>query len=651
MLSGNNNILGRATDAKIKTERAQIEEAAKIAYASAVMDKYTANNSTGLALSNVVKVLSDQGYKTKSVSAGTTTITGLKLQNNSDGSDITDIDIEKDNGAIVVKVVPITSSGDNKSHYVQINGLWYEITLENEEIEISENGVKEVSSGEVDLSGKITATIASTATATIPSTISGDTIEITPVAKGNTTITINAEGVSNPLTANISVKQLAKLKEINIGTEKGTTLYLDGASLITATLDDTNESIATSADVKWTSSNPNVATVTANGIVMAGKQTGNATITCTGANNTTQTCPVESTASIYYTNSGTTNTSVIGKTGDEAGFNYDNPVVPAGFSAVNTNDAKWNFDTANNKVTDYNKGLIIMDSKGNQFVWVPVDGTIVKYEKWCTKNIRYDSTSIKGDELPTGITDENEQITKYKGFYVGRYEAGLDVDLGSVYQKNTKNRNITASPIVVEGAIPWNSLSYGYVKSNSEAMYPLTNTKVQSGLLTGKQWDTTMKFIQDVGLKRVTNDNVNTNSNGWGNYNDSVRTLDRYQLISTDLGKSWETQTISSGQTYPKTTNNTSQLLRTGSSTETKVLNISDMAGNLYEWTNEKYSDNDHLYRGGYYATAASYSAGYRTSNSVGARLYWFSCSTICKIKHFKSTKNARNFLAFFLCA
>ena len=609
MLSGNNNILGRATDAKIKTERAQIEEAAKLAYASAVMDKYTANNSTGLALSNVVKALSDQGYKTKSVSAGTTTITGLKLQEN--GNDITDINIEKDNGAIVVKVVPITSSGDTKSHYIQINGLWYEITLENEEIEISENGVKEVSSGEVDLSGKITATIASTATATIPSTISGDTIEITPVEKGNTTITINAEGVSNPLIANISVKQLAKLKEINIGTEKGTTLYLDGASLITATLDDTNESIATSVDVKWTSSNPNVATVTANGIVMAGKQTGNTTITCTGANNTTQTCPVESTACIYYTNSGTTNTSITGKTGDEAGFNYDNPVVPAGFSAVNTNDAKWTFDSANNKVIDYNKGLVIMDSKGNQFVWVPVDGTIVKYEKWCTNGTAYNSSNITGDELPIGITDENAQITKYKGFYIGRYEAGLDVDLGSSAQKmaDATNRNkSTIKPIIVEGASPWNYINYTNSKENAERMY--SNSAVQSGLLTGTQWDTTMKFIQDIGGKREEEDNVNINSKGWGNYGDSELTLNNYKWASinnSNRGGEWE----------KCTTSDLIQLLRTGASNETKVLNISDMAGNLSEWTSEIYSS-DYVIRGGDYNFFASRSAGNRRNSVKG---------------------------------
>ena len=361
--------------------------------------------------------------------------------------------------------------------------------------------------------------------------------------------------------------------------------------------------------MKWTSSNPSVATVTANGIVMS-KGTGSATITCTGADNTTKTCEVNSLASIQYTNSGTTNTTITGAT---TGFSYNNPVVPEGFSAVNTNDAKWS-----NLSTDYNKGLVIMDSKGNQFVWVPVDGTTITYAKWCTNGIAWNASGISDDTLPTGITNENAQITTYGGFYVGRYESGLDVDLGSASQQtaNTSNRNKnTINPIIVEGASPWNYIGYTYSKENAERMY--SNTEVQSGLLTGKQWDTTMEFIQDVGEKSGTEDNVNVNSKGWGIYKDSVRILDRYKMLSTDKGASWTSKTPANGETYPKTTNDISQLLRTGSSTETKVLNISDIAGNLWEWTNECVDDYCIL-RGGCYDNNASNSAGYRGNNSAG---------------------------------
>ena len=559
------------------------------------MDKYTAGGS-GSDLQSVVDALKNQGYKTKSVSAGETTITGLKLQSN--GSDITDINIDKADGDFVVKVIPVTSSGDTQNHYVQINGLWHEIKIENNDIVVSETGVKEVTGGEVDLSGKITATVADTTKATVPATISGDTITITPVAKGNTTITISATGVTNSLIANLSVKELAKLKEINVAT-----LTLDGASLITATLDD--NTIATSADVKWTSSNPSVATVTANGIVMS-KGTGSATITCTGAEGSIKTCEVTSSASIQYTNSGTTNTTVTGAT---TGFSYNNPVVPAGFSAVNTIDAEWS-----NLSTDYNKGLVIMDSKGNQFVWVPVDGTTVTYAKWCTNGYAYNNSKIEDDAVPNGVTetDDSNQVKNYGGFYVGRYEAGLDVDLGSVSQKtaNKDNRNkTTKDPIIVEGASPWNYIDYTYSKQNAERMY--NSNAVQSGLLTGKQWDTTMKFIQDVGGKNGTEDNVNVNSKGWGNYYDSARTLDRYKMYSTDYGASW---TLNQNTTSI----NNSQLLRTGSSTETKVLNISDMAGNLWEWTNEIYNSSDRVYRGGGCNYNASSSAGFRNYAGTG---------------------------------
>ena len=179
--------------------------------------------------------------------------------------------------------------------------------------------------------------------------------------------------------------------------------------------------------------------------------------------------------------------------------------------------------------------------------------------------------------LPTGITDENSQIIAYKGFYVGRYESGMDVDMGSVAQKtpNAPNRNVTTkAPIIVEGSNPWNYISWTNSKINATKICPETNNYVQSGLLTGTQWDTTMKFIQDVGGKNETENNVDTNSKGWGNYKDSVKILDRYAWISTDRGANWLAEN--------ETTKDSSQLLRAGSSTETKVLNMSDLASNLF---------------------------------------------------------------------
>jgi type II secretory pathway pseudopilin PulG len=262
--------------------------------------------------------------------------------------------------------------------------------------------------------------------------------------------------------------------------------------------------------------------------------------------------------------------------GATTGFAHNDPVIPAGFVAVNTTAASWN-----NLGTDYNNGLVIQDEYANQFVWVPVDGTNLIY----VKNFTYPSNGSTSnntfdDTLPSGITSETTQITAYKGFYIARFETG----------------NISGSYVSKRNAPVWNSISYSTAKSMAQNMY--NGTKLKSGLLTGKMWDTTMKWIENSG-KSV------TNSRAWGNHSDSIS---------------------------PANAGN-GTLRTTGYSNNWQVKNIYDLAGNVWEWTNERYiitTENERVYRGGLYSHSGSiYSAAYRyhftvinsTSSNLGFRV------------------------------
>jgi len=245
----------------------------------------------------------------------------------------------------------------------------------------------------------------------------------------------------------------------------------------------------------------------------------------------------------------TTNSTVYG-----ASAAYSNPIIPKGFKAVN-DGAVW--------PTDWDKGLVIEDSSGNQFVWVPVDGIKVPYTKWCTINVSYVNTT--DDTLPAGITSETDQITKYGGFYIARYEAG----------------NVAATLVSKKNVTVWNNINYTNSKLKAVSMY--NTNEVKSGLVTGRQWDATVEWIKDSGKSFV-------NSGTWGNH----------------LNSSTPANVVGFGSKQVA-----------GFSEFWKAKNIYDLAGNEWEWTNEKNSTN-FVNRGGTYAYDGSpLSIASRNSNLV----------------------------------
>ena len=278
-----------------------------------------------------------------------------------------------------------------------------------------------------------------------------------------------------------------------------------------------------------------------------------------------------------------TNTEVT----DELGNNF---VVPAGFKVT---------DDANN-VTE---GMVIQDESGNEFVWVPVsDEDLTKmYENGDTEYTLLD-TNIKttyktpstvlgsetlnrtypggfldpyyrepdilrnydteetyrtqagfGDltDMTTKLRDDYkdmiESTKKNKGFYIGRYELGKDV-----------NGNVQEKKGTVMNTIIWYD---GYIKCKS-----FSNEKVESRMIWGCQWDQVCRFIQK-------NQNID-DSTSYGNYNNS---------------------------SSPDNISGAGTLKPTGFSDYWKANNIYDLAGNCWEWTQEAYYTNSRSVRGGSY--------------------------------------------------
>ena len=217
-------------------------------------------------------------------------------------------------------------------------------------------------------------------------------------------------------------------------------------------------------------------------------------------------------------------------------------------------------------------GLVIQDEKGNEFVWVPA--TESTYAK-DTSFPSYNNIKPTGDDtLPNGITDETADVVKYGGFYIGRYEAGIP-------KGDTSPSNKTGIPVSKKDATVWTYINYTNAKASAESM--ISNEYVQTGLLTGKAWDTTCHWIEG-SLKSINASASLTDSRYYGNHKDSVDPANENSGTKRTAGfsENWKTK------------------------------NIYDLAGNVCEWTSEVGRSGIIFRSGSYFYGGSEYPISYR---------------------------------------
>lgn len=280
---------------------------------------------------------------------------------------------------------------------------------------------------------------------------------------------------------------------------------------------------------------------------------------------------------------------------------YNNPVVPDGFHTVDTKTAKWIHDEEG-IIQGWNNGLIIEDEEGNQFVWVPINIDNLSYFDYINNDDKYIKETLN-------ISNEDEkQIIQYGGFYISRYEAGVSKDMQSRLEGiNSTTNDINGQPVSKKNAIPWNYISFDKAKQNAETMYQ--NENIQSGLLTQKQYQGVMQWLNSCGY------DVYNNSSEFGNYSNVNFEFTGYYSI--DYGKNYKY-----GENIQKTGHN--MILSTGATDRNMTNNIYDLAGNLMEYV---IGDKSNIIcNGGYYdyiAREAFSSMGWtgEPSDKIGFRV------------------------------
>jgi len=304
---------------------------------------------------------------------------------------------------------------------------------------------------------------------------------------------------------------------------------------------------------------------------------------------------------------------------------YGNKItIPAGFK-ISVENTEYTKDTIN--VT---KGVVIEDTSGNQFVWIPCGtiytsadkstsetitlgryswngstGTLVQptADNPYTSNIAIKVGSYNYTEYQSGSTTPKNAIAKnindfYEsvmgtaskegngGYYIGRYEAGDSSNTAIANRTGTSGKSTPGTLVCKANQVPYNWILQADALSACQNMYAdgykIDGTGTfSSDLINSYAWDTAIVFIQTFGTK--SNSITYASTLGYSaTYNWAP------QLTGVNI------------------------LRATGEVDE--QLNIYDMAGNCYEWTTES-PDGGSIYpyaaRGSYYNVNQ---AGYGTS-------------------------------------
>ena len=247
------------------------------------------------------------------------------------------------------------------------------------------------------------------------------------------------------------------------------------------------------------------------------------------------------------------------------------------------------FKIAKDSASTVQGGVVIEDKDRNQFVWVPV-ATIADYKRTWYKG--EGSLSNYSEALPE---DEKTSVETYKGFYIGRYEAG---DKENTEAKTLRSSNdVTKTVTIKANQAPYNYVTRTQAVSLAEGFATKQGYKAKTKLVSSYAWDTTIAFMQKV------NSDYGSSSEE-GNYGDTT-------FSYTDITGASQTKA-----------GNSQVLVPTGQTTP--VCNIYDMGGNVFELTNESYSNTIGPYaiRGGhYYNNYANAPAGNRSYDSDAANV------------------------------
>lgn len=256
------------------------------------------------------------------------------------------------------------------------------------------------------------------------------------------------------------------------------------------------------------------------------------------------------------------------------------------------------------------KGLVIKDKNDNEWVWVEVPKTVFatatnenEYKKIETdlkqyvkqyrlnsttseinndwKDEWYDGCGLTKDEYQKTYQSMLSSVYKNNGFWVSRYEIGDETSTNNNYSTRTSTSGISGAPVSKRNMIPYNFITCSQAQNLTRKIS--TDVNKTKSLLFGIQWDLVCKFIENNSELKYSD--IAEDSSNWGNtYLASFIIYKGRYLTSSKVG--W----VDANNNYTKA-KKTYAITTTGAIEKNKALNIYDFAGNMIEWTIEKYQE------------------------------------------------------------
>ena len=122
----------------------------------------------------------------------------------------------------------------------------------------------------------------------------------------------------------------------------------------------------------------------------------------------------------------------------------NNPVIPGGYTPIDAGDAKWGDGSSAPTQDSVDHGLVIKDDAGNEWVWVPVEASVLS-SMCVTSN---DEIALSGDvgvttkmytnSVTIGRTGDTKTLSRGMPNSTNAREPDLIIDYNN-YDKNEKN--------------------------------------------------------------------------------------------------------------------------------------------------------------------------------------------------------------------